>query len=501
MGVRMLNKNKKEIIAESGYQEKPEQVFNSTLSPAERRRATASIGGEEGDANSSVQNTGKVKMARRVKLALGAIGLAAVVALSTLSIFGISKNQEANKLGSQVDNLGSENENLASENENLTNENENLTNENENLANENENLGNANTDLIDQAQQASEQTRQTAEMLYSQMPELQATLTSSMNLINQALGATQDYYLNAESEGASQEVLSAIEENINQIAEYQADAEIEQDTFDENVLQVEEDFEAGEYNSVITLMNELNKSVQTIGNLATQSSDSALQAAETYSQFQKELDENPIVDIEFTEADLNNYKGITKYLIHQDMLGSINGVDFCQYNRDNGEIVILVNGTSFKGVPYRNLITATIANGLQDLTAQGLIDRIKNVPQTRQVFDSELDGDFMQEITGGSTSASLNSVSGNFDVQCKVNAQYNKNTGSTTITASALAVVTDDEGKVLSYKVYSISPETRRGNIKTSEIQLEFEGKLADIIEVDSAVVPVEITDYEHEAN
>lgn len=360
--------------------------------------------------------------------------------------------------------------------------------------------------IINEAQGELEKIEQTAQGLYAQLPEFQTTVATSIELIKQTVTATQGYLIKAQSEGADGATLTTIRGALTSAQGYQSKANAEFENFRNLVTQVEQAYTSGDYNKVISIMNNINNSTKTIAEMATSASDCALKAADAYSAFQKEQNEeltNPVMNIEFTQSDLDNYEGITKYLISPSLGGTITGVDHCEYNKNNGEVSLLISGVSKSGKAYTSTITATIATGIDSLSPLDLINRLKDVNVNRLVFESE-----METVAGDGSTATINnangSVSGNADVKYSVNAIYNAKTGKTTITAQAIVVVKDASGKVLDYKVYKADSEMRKGNIKVNDVKAEFEAKLSKLISTDKDVsisnIPVELmTEYSPE--
>ena len=354
--------------------------------------------------------------------------------------------------------------------------------------------------IINEAQGELEKIQQTAQGLYAQLPEFQTTVATSIELVRQTVTATQGYLTKAQNEGADGNTLTIISDALASAQDYQSKANAEFENFRNLVTQVEQAYTSGDYNSVISIMNNINNSTKTIAEMATSASDCALKAADAYSAFQKEQNDelsNPVANIEFTQEDLNNYEGVTKYLISPSLGGTITSVDHCEYNKNNGEVSILISGVSKSGSAYTSTITATIATGIDGLSPLDLVNRLKEVSVNRLVFESE-----METVAGDGSTATINnangSVSGNADVKYSVNAIYNAKTGKTTITAQAIVVVKDASGNVLDYKVYKTDSEMRKGNVKANDVKAEFEAKLADLINADKDVsisnTPVEIT-------
>lgn len=354
--------------------------------------------------------------------------------------------------------------------------------------------------IINEAQGELEKIEQTAQGLYAQLPEFQTTVATSIELIKQTVTATQGYLIKAQSEGADGATLTTIRGALTSAQGYQSKANAEFENFRNLVTQVEQAYTSGDYNSVISIMNNINNSTKTIAEMATSASDCALKAADAYSAFQKEQNDelsNPVTNIEFTQEDLNNYEGVTKYLISPSLGGTITSVDHCEYNKNNGEVSILISGVSKSGKAYTSTITATIATGIDSLSPLDLVNRLKEVSINRLVFESE-----METVAGEDATATISSedgeVTGNADVKYSVNAIYNAKTGKTTITAQAIVVVKDASGNVLDYKVYKTDSEMRKGNVKANDVKAEFEAKLAALINADKDVsisnTPVEIT-------
>ena len=331
-------------------------------------------------------------------------------------------------------------------------------------------------------EEAQEKTQESAENLYAQLPDFKETVSDAVALIDSSIANIQNYINKTSDEGTNAQ-LEALKQSATAS---KTEATNEQITFNSLVSQVESAYENGNYNDVIDLMREVVASAKTIGAKATSASDNALSAADVYANYQEAVNDElskVIINIPFTDADLSNYQGITKHLINATYGGGkVNSVEQCTYNKNNGEVTILVNCTGKTGNQYRNLITATIATGLTDLDASSLVSRIKQGGMKTQVFT-----DTLEIGTSGSLTQNNVTTSGNVEIQYIVNVKYNDNTDKTKVSAQAIVVVTDNEGNV-SYKVYKTSEDHEDGRVTENDVKAEYEAKLLDLIEADNSI-------------
>ncbi len=332
-------------------------------------------------------------------------------------------------------------------------------------------------DSIAEAEEIKEQAMTTAGKLYAQLPSFASTVNDSLALIQTSISNIENY----DSKEADEETMAQIDLLLQDAKTNQLSANSEKLTFDALYTQIESNYQAGNFNTVIELSNELSNTVKNIGNYATETSQDALDAAELYSMYQQSINDElskTVIDVTFTQEDIDNYNGITKYLISQTLGGKVVDVDECTYNKNNGEVRILLNCIGMDGQPYTNLVTATIATGLTTLDPTSLIERIKNTKYTSQAFNYEM------EI---GSAGSVGEVSGDMQVQYSVSTSYNGKTGKTTVKASAIVIVKDSDGNI-SYKVYNTDPEVRKGKLTESDVQLEYEAKLSSMIFADKTV-------------
>ena len=82
-------------------------------------------------------------------------------------------------------------------------------------------------------------------------------------------------------------------------------------------------------------------------------------------------------NVTYTEEDLSNYQGITKYLISASEGGTFNSLLKCIY-KSNGEVYILSDCTSKTGENYLYQIKCIIDPNLEGLTLSSLIDKLKS---------------------------------------------------------------------------------------------------------------------------
>ena len=351
---------------------------------------------------------------------------------------------------------------------------------NEVISNINQLLADA-EQAIQDAQESLEKTQASAEKLYAQLPSFDETLNDAFVLIQSSIDTIQNYInkgadeaTNAELDGYKQSALTS-----------QVEAQNEKLSYDSIKAEVETAYANGEYNTVIDLMKQLSDLVATIGGHASSASDNALSAAEAYANYQEAVNDElsqPIINITFTADDLANYQGIKQYLLSADLGGDVNSVEQCTYNKNNGEVTLLVNCTSYEGKQYRNLLTATIAPGLTNLDASSLISRMNAGKVQSQVFDSEMEMSGNGSLTQGNVT-----VNGNVEVQYSIDCSYNSSTKQTEVTAKAIVVVKDANGNV-STKVYNAGRDFKRGRVSEAEVQDEYVSKLKQMIEADMSI-------------
>ena len=82
-------------------------------------------------------------------------------------------------------------------------------------------------------------------------------------------------------------------------------------------------------------------------------------------------------NVTYSEEDLSNYQGITKYLISASEGGTFNSLVKCIY-MSNGEVYILSDCTSKTGEDYLYQIKCVIDPNLEGLTLSSLIDKLKS---------------------------------------------------------------------------------------------------------------------------
>ena len=85
-----------------------------------------------------------------------------------------------------------------------------------------------------------------------------------------------------------------------------------------------------------------------------------------------------ILNITFTEEDLNNYDEITKYFIAPSEGGRFVSLEICTYNKYSGEIYILTSCVSKFGEEYRYQIKCTVEPNLESLTQYELIEKLRS---------------------------------------------------------------------------------------------------------------------------
>lgn len=341
---------------------------------------------------------------------------------------------------------------------------------------------------IKEAEESLAQTKATAEKLYAGLPAFASAVSDSLDLISTSISSIESYV----NKGADEQTQSQLETLLLSAETSQNNAQNSKITFDALYAQIESNFQAENYNTVLELMNSLTDTVQSIANESAIASQDALDAADVYAEYQQAVNDElskVTLNIEFTDADLSNYQGITKYLINANLGGRVNSVDQCVYNKNSGEVTILLNCTSIDGTEYVNLITGNIATGLSELTPTTLIDRLKNVTTQSQVYDLNM--------SLSNSSATVGEITGDCQIQYSIDTKYNSKTGKTTITANAILIVRDADGNV-SYKTYTISPALRDGRLTEDDVKLEYESKLSSMILSDTSIT---LTDEENNSS
>ena len=257
----------------------------------------------------------------------------------------------------------------------------------------------------------------------------------------------------------------------------------------DSLTQLEEAYSAKDYKTVNTIGQYINEKNSTITSELASAGTVMTEVQTAYNEYMAEKNDelaNTVINVEFTEADLNNTT-MMQYLTSPSLAGKVVSIDQCTYNRTNGEVSILASCTDLFGRAYINLITSTIAPGLTqaELSASNLITRVQNAESANyQVFNNDMIG-----LEGsGVMNNGGEEVSGDISAQYSVTAVYNAKTGKTTITAQAIVVVKGADGKVISHKVYTAPTATRNGVVKENDVKAEFEAKLAGMIEADNTL-------------
>ena len=257
----------------------------------------------------------------------------------------------------------------------------------------------------------------------------------------------------------------------------------------DSLTQLEEAYSAKDYTTVNTIGKYINEKNMTITSELASAGTVMTEVQTAYNEYMAEKNDelaNTVINVVFTEADLNNTT-MMQYLTSPSLAGKVVSIDQCTYNRTNGEVSILASCTDLFGRAYTNLITSTIAPGLTqaELSASNLITRVQNAESANyQVFNNDMIG-----LEGsGVMNNGGEEVSGDISAQYSVTAVYNAKTGKTTITAQAIVVVKGADGKVISHKVYTAPTATRNGVVKENDVKAEFEAKLAGMIEADNTL-------------
>ena len=257
----------------------------------------------------------------------------------------------------------------------------------------------------------------------------------------------------------------------------------------DSLTQLEEAYSAKDYKTVNTIGQYINEKNSTITSELASAGTVMTEVQTAYNEYMAEKNDelaNTVINVEFTEADLNNTT-MMQYLTSPSLAGKVVSIDQCTYNRTNGEVSILASCTDLFGRAYTNLITSTIAPGLTqaELSASNLITRVQNAESANyQVFNNDMIG-----LEGsGVMNNGGEEVSGDISAQYSVTAVYNAKTGKTTIKNQANVDVKGADSKVISHKVYTAPTATRNGVVKENDVKAEFEAKLAGMIEADNTL-------------
>ncbi len=336
------------------------------------------------------------------------------------------------------------------------------------------------------------------------IPNLNTIVSSDMNSIEQALNGTADLLAKINETNADQSIKEEIGVAHALIVGYQNLADSEFETYMAYYDQLQQNYNAGNYEAVSQNGEDMIDSATKINEYSNSVHENYTGAMETYAEYQETANEEytqATFNIEFTKNDLSNPE-IMRYLINSDKVGKVISVEQCVYNSKNGEVSMLLDCIDGFGRPYTSVLSTTIASGLnrEQLTVSELINRIKTSEVvTNQAFDTTMENVAGAGATGIMNAGQENEVSGNIEVRYSINASYDKKTDKTTITAQAIAIITDADGNI-TYKVYSIDPVGRLGDIEvTSELREEFSNKLAQKINADTSLEIVEENTLEQE--
>lgn len=342
--------------------------------------------------------------------------------------------------------------------------------------------------------EASKTAQEIANNYYNvTIPNLGTIVSSDIKSIEQSVEIAAGYVESINATNADQTVKDKIAAAHKVAQDNQTLADTEFATYMALYDQLQQNYNAGNYAAVSQLGEQMIDSATKINGYATLANENATKAATYYAEYQETANEaytQAVFEVEFSQSDLTNPE-IMKYLINSEKGGKVVGVEQCVYNSNNGEVNMLLDCTDLFGRPYTNLITATIANGLNkdQLTASNLVERLKSNDVVKsQVFDTAMESVAGEGATGTMNAGQKNEVSGDVKVSYSVTTSYNAKTGKTTIKAQAIAVVEDENGNI-TYKVYSVDPVVRSGNIKvTAELREEFSSKLAQKISADTSL-------------
>ena len=346
--------------------------------------------------------------------------------------------------------------------------------------------------------EASKTAQEIADNYYnSTIPNFSNIVKSDINSLEQSVAIAEGYVSSINATNADQATKDKIAAEYQVAKDNQTLADAEFETYMALYDQLQQSYNAGNYTDVSKIGEQMIDSATKINGYAAAANESATKAASYYAEYQENANEQytqAVFEVEFTENDLTNPE-IIKYLINAEKAGKVQSVEQCVYNSNNGEVSMLLDCTDLFGRPYTNLITSTIASGLnrEQLTASNLVDRLRNSEAvSSQVFDTAMENVASEGSMGIMNAGQKNEISGNIEVTYSVTTSYNTKTGRTTINAQAIAVVTDAEGN-MTYKVYSVDPVSRVGNIKvTNDLREEFSNKLAQKITADTSLQIVE---------
>ncbi len=330
------------------------------------------------------------------------------------------------------------------------------------------------------------------------IPKLDTIVKSDIASIEQSVNTTTNYVEKINQTVADESIKNQIIQAQTNATENQNLADAELENYMSLYEQLNQNYTNGDYSKVSELGEQMIDSATRINNYATLANQYATLASNVYGEYQENANldyTSAVYEVEFTQNDLSNPE-LMKYLIGAEEGGKVVSVEQSLYNRNNGEVSMLLSCTDLFGNPYTNLITAKIANGLnkEQLTASNLIERLKaNEQTTSQVFNASMESVAGANATGTMNAGTNNEVSGNLEILYSVIPSYNDKTGKTTINSQAIALIKDSEGNVLSYKVYKTDPVTKTGEVKDEAIlKEEFATKLAQKITSDSSLIIVQ---------
>ena len=182
----------------------------------------------------------------------------------------------------------------------------------------------------------------------------------------------------------------------------------------------------------------------------------------------------PTSSVEFTKEDIKEYNS---KLANAGKGGYAVGVVSNEYVKNTGEVNILVECVGRNRKPYFNLINYKMEKNVSVLTTSQMMDGL--VPG--QISATAFDKDLVTNMEGQSSEMSNEkgeTVSGATSIKYSCVSRYDEKSKTTTITASALVAIRDDDGKVVGTKIVNKS-KSYFGKMTVAESEDDMKALLA----------------------
>ncbi len=332
------------------------------------------------------------------------------------------------------------------------------------------------------------------------IPNLNKLVAEDISAADKAASTTESNSQKINETDAEQSLKDSLAELAQQAKDAKASADAEHTNYQDILSQINAAYSSGDYKTVSELGKDLIDSATLINTFVTEANTALSESTSEYTEYQENTNEalnKPVIEITFTDAELQNFiKSYGIYLIDADLGGRVNSIDSFTYSK-NGEVKILASCTDMANNAYTNLITATVAANLteQQISASDLMDRIKSASDLKfQSFDTQLPA--AENAENGILQVGDSAIDGDIDITYSIDTVYNAKTKKTTITSSAIAIITDENGKVQGFKVYELDKSVRSGNVSEDAVEEELVQKLTEKIYGDSSL---QIQDSESE--